>query len=359
MAAGTTAGPHGLIASDGTLLEVHDLLLVDLDGVAYLGDRPIEGAAEALTAARDAGLRVVFVTNNASRPPSVVADQLTAMGVAAQPAEVMTSAIAAAAELARRFPAGAPVLIVGGDALRNAVRDAGLRPVERASQDPVVVVQGFAPEVGWLELSEASVALRAGAIWIATNADLTLPSPRGPLPGNGSLIAALAAATGLQPEVIGKPEPALFTAALAAGSGSRPLVIGDRLDTDIGGARAAGLPALLVLSGVSRPADLLAADPQSRPDYIGRDLQALTLVHPQAVAGDGAATGGGSRALLVDGVVTLEDSGAEATPDGLDGLRALCALAWSSDGTWSSDGAWSSDGEPTAYEAALKDLDLD
>jgi glycerol-1-phosphatase len=354
MTAGTTPGARGLAASEGPLRDAHDLLLVDLDGVAYLGDRPIAGAAEALTAAREAGLRVVFITNNASRPPSAVADQLVAMGVSAQPDEVMTSAIAAAGELARRFPAGTPVLVVGGVGVHDALVAAGLRPVGSAADGPAAVVQGFAPEVGWTSLAEASVALRAGALWIATNADLTLPSPRGPLPGNGSLVAALAAATGLRPEVIGKPAPALFTAALAAGGGTRPLVVGDRLDTDIAGARAAGLPSLLVLSGVSSATDLLAAGPASRPDHIGRDLGALSLAHPAAEGGSGVATCGATRASIARGAVRLEQSAGEATPDGLDGLRALCALAWSTD-----------EPDPAAddafgmYEAAVKTLDLD
>lgn len=353
MAVGTTPAASGLAASEGSLLHAHDLLLVDLDGVTYLGDRPIEGAAAALTAAGAAGLKVVFVTNNASRPPAAVAEQLVAMGVPAQPSEVMTSAIAAAGELARRFPAGTPILVVGGVGVREALVGAGLRPVTSAAENPAAVLQGFAPEVGWTSLAEASVALRAGATWIATNADLTLPSPRGPLPGNGSLVAALTAATGLHPEVTGKPERALFDAALALGGGSRPLVVGDRLDTDIAGARAAGLPALLALSGVSSAADLIAAGPASRPDYIGRDLRALALRHPAAAAHDDAATAGASRVSIVDGAVRLEEAAGTATPDGLDRLRALCALAWSSGGSGPAAGL------SQVYKTALKSLDLD
>lgn len=354
MTAGTPPAAGDPVDAGRTLLDDHDLLLVDLDGVAYLGDRPIEGAAEALSAARDAGAGIVFVTNNASRSPSAVAEQLNAMGVTASAAEVMTSAIAAAAELARRFPPGAPVLVVGGDALRDAVSDAGLSPVDSAGADPVVVVQGFAKEVGWTLLAEASVALRSGAGWVATNADLTLPTPRGPLPGNGSLIAALSAATGLKPDVIGKPGPALFTAALAAGGGQRPLVIGDRLDTDIAGAHAAELASLLVLTGVSGTHDLLMAEPGSRPEFIGRDLHALGFGHPIAAVEAGTASCGGSRASSVDGAVTVEETGQQPTPDGLDGLRALCALAWSASPPLST-----SDRDAAAYEKALENLDLD
>jgi HAD superfamily hydrolase (TIGR01450 family) len=311
----TTDEPQALDASEGVLQEIHDVLLVDLDGVAYLGDEPIVGAASALRGAREAGARIRFVTNNAARPPADVADQLVSMGVAAAPDEVMTSAVAAARELAGRYPSGSRVLMVGGSGVREALKAAGLEPTDRAADEPVAVLQGFAPEVGWSMLAEASVALRAGAAWVATNADATLPSARGPLPGNGSLVAALARATGLEPEVIGKPEPALFSAALDAAAASRPLVVGDRLDTDIRGARAAGLPSLLVLSGVSKPADLLRADPETRPTYLGRDLQAIGFAHPP--------------------------------DDGLGGLRDLCAAAWS--------GRLPT----TSYDKKLEELNLD
>jgi len=342
-----------LADSERSLLEAYDCFLVDLDGVVYLGDRPIDGAAEALTVLRDAGRRVVFVTNNAARPPAEVADQLVSMGVAAAPSDVMTSAVAAARELAARLPTGAPVLVVGGAGVRDALLAVGLRPVESATDDPVAVLQGFAPDVGWKSLAEASIALRAGAQWIATNIDITLPSPRGPLPGNGSLVAALGAATGLRPEVIGKPEPALYAAALADGDNSAPLAVGDRLDTDIAGARAAGLPSLLVLSGVSSATALIAAGPNERPCYLGRDLRALRLTHPGSQASNGVATCGAARASVVDGAVTVEVSTEGATPDGLDGLRALCTLVWSIEPELGNNPS------PDMYAEALKTLDLD
>jgi len=282
---------------------------------------------------------VIFVTNNASRPPGAVADQLTGLGVPALPAEVMTSAVAAADILAGEMDAGAAVLVVGGSGVTDALTAAGLRPVRSAEDHPAAVLQGFGPEVGWRDLAEASIALRAGARWVATNDDKTLPSPRGPLPGNGSLVAALRTATGLDPQVIGKPAPALFGAALRAGDGKRPLVVGDRLDTDIAGARAAGLPSLFVLSGVSTARDLIGADPAARPNHVGRDLRALGLDHPGVRIEDGAAICGRARAHRTDGRPAVEDAEdadavapAAAAPDGLDGLRALCGLAWSEAG---------------------------
>ncbi len=349
--------PPGLVASGGRLDSRHDLLLVDLDGVIYLGEDPIPGAAEALGEARRAGLRVIFVTNNASRPPEAVAEKLTGLGVSAQPGEVMTSAVAAAEVLAGDLAPGAAVLAVGGPGVADALSAAGLRAVSSAEDRPAAVLQGFGADVGWRVLAEASIALRAGARWVATNDDKTLPSPRGPLPGNGSLVAALQTATGLRPQVIGKPAPALFGAALRAGGGKRPLVIGDRLDTDIAGARVAGLPSLLVLSGVATPKDLLGADPASRPNYLGRDLRALGLGHPGVRVEGGVAFCGRARAHGSAGQPAIDnaaDSAAATSPDGLDGLRALCALAWSEAG----DDRLPDD-RISKYDEALHGLGLD
>src|SRR5205823_488410 len=173
----------------------------------------------------------------------------------------------------------------GGAGGWSAVAAAGLRPVAVAAPDdmPVAVVQGWGPDVAWANLAEATVALRAGARWVATNLDRTLPSPRGPLPGAGSLIAAVEAATGRAPDTVaGKPFPALFSAAIERSGARHPLVIGDRLDTDIAGANNAGLPSMLVLTGVSRPRDVVAAPPEQRPTYIGtalRQRHELVAVH--------------------------------------------------------------------------------
>jgi len=340
-----------LAAAPGPLFARHDLLLVDLDGVVVLGDQVIPGSAAALTTARSAGTKVVFVTNNASRPPLVVAEQLAGFGVDARPDEVMTSAVAAATVIAGRVPSGAPVLVIGGAGLREALFAAGLRPVTEAAADPVAVVQGFAPEVDWSMLAEGTVAIRAGIPWISTNSDPTLPSPRGPLPGNGALVAAVAAATGATPEVIGKPGPVLYDAARRAHGGDRPLAVGDRLDTDIAGAIAAGLPSLLVLSGVSSPLDLLAAPASARPSYLGRDLGAITMAHPSARVSDGVGRCGGFEASF-DGARAVVRVSGDGQPgqDDLDGLRALAVLAWCQ----SAGGAFARD----SYEDALKGLNL-
>ncbi|WP_432906024.1 HAD-IIA family hydrolase [Micromonospora matsumotoense] len=306
------------------LIDGYALVVFDLDGVIYLIDRPIPGAVEALGALRAEGRSVAFATNNASRRSSEVADLLTGMGVPADPAEVLTSAAAAAELLRDRLPAGSAVLVVGAEALRAEIRAVGLTPVDRADAAPVAVVQGYGPQVGWADLAEASVAIRAGASWVATNTDRTLPSGRGPLPGNGSLVAALRHALDRAPDVVvGKPEPALFaTAARRAGTG-RTLVVGDRLDTDIEGARRAGLDSLLVLTGVSDVPELLAAAEQRRPTHVAADLAGL--FDPAAVVRvPGAPETGGWSVTVVDGAVELRGAGRP-----LDALAALCAVAWS------------------------------
>lgn len=306
------------------LAAAYDLVIFDLDGVVYLVDRPIPGAVEAITRLRGEGGAVAYATNNASRRADEVAALLTGMGVPAGPDEVLTSARAAAAGLAERFPPGAPILVVGAEALRAEVREVGLAVVGSADDGPVAVIQGYGPQVGWADLAEASVAVRAGAQWVATNTDRTLPTARGPLPGNGSLVAALATALGRQPDVVvGKPEPGLFTAAARRAGAHRTLVVGDRLDTDIEGAARAGMDTLLVLTGVSRPADVLSAPPSQRPTYVTADLSGLFADRDTARVPTDGVTGGWRVSRDAAGLVL--DGGGDPTA----ALRALCGPAWS------------------------------
>jgi glycerol 3-phosphatase-2 len=300
----------------------YDLAVFDLDGVVFLIDKPIPGAAEAVERLRADGTAIAYATNNASRRAADVAALLTGMGVSAEPAEVLTSAGAAAALIADHVPAGSPVLVVGAEALRGEVRDAGLTPVDSADDEPVAVVQGYGPEVGWKVLSEAALAVRAGATWYATNTDRTLPSPRGPLPGNGSLIAVLRTALDREPDVVvGKPQPALFTTAASVAKAERPLAIGDRLDTDIEGAVGAGMDSLLVLTGVSGPADLLGAPAERRPTFVSADLSGLFRPADQARV---PATEAGGWQLSRDGDrAVLSGAG-----DPVDALRLLCGVTW-------------------------------
>ena len=303
--------------ASGRLADAYDLVIFDLDGVIYLSDRAIPGAVEAVTRLHEGGRAIAYATNNASRRAPEVADLLKGLGVPASEDEVLTSAAAAARRLADRLEPGARVLVVGADALRQEVADVGLTPVASADDHPVAVVQGYGREVGWVILAEAALAVRAGALWIATNTDRTLPSPRGPLPGNGSLVAVLRTALDREPdEVIGKPEPVLFEEAEKRAAASRPVVVGDRLDTDIEGAVGAGLDSLLVLTGVSQPGDLVAAPPHQRPTYVARDLTGL-FDDVETLAIKGTDTGW----RVADG--RLDGHG-----DPMAALRTIAAAAW-------------------------------
>lgn len=254
------------------LAREHDCLLLDLDGTVFRGHEATIGAVDALAAVQ---ARTLYVTNNASRSPSEVAQHLIELGFAAKPDDVVTSAQSAARLLAAQLPSGSSVLVIGTDALAAEVSNVGLRPVRDQTDNPVAVVQGHSPQTGWSDLAEAALAIRSGALWVAANVDRTLPSERGLLPGNGSMVAALRTATDSEPQVAGKPAPTLLNDALSRGTFESPLVVGDRLDTDIAGANAASLPSLLVLTGVNDAADMVFAIPEERPNYVAPDLRSL------------------------------------------------------------------------------------
>lgn len=325
-----------------TLLDRHDLLLADLDGTLYRGREAVPGAVEAVRAAGEQGVRTVYVTNNASRSPATVAAHLAELGFAAAVDDVATSSQAAAALLAEQLPSGAKVLVVGTAALADEIEAVGLTPVD-AADGAAAVVQGLDPELRYATLAEATVALRAGAVWVACNVDPTLPSERGPLPGNGSLVAVLRTATRLEPQVAGKPAPTLMRRAAERAGATAPLVVGDVLRTDIQGGRAAGMATLLVLTGAGTPADLLAAPADARPDHVGADLGALWQA-PDALAP------GPRPGWAVDGTAELTLTG---DGDPLDALRALCAHHWAAGG---GEARVVADGEGAA--AALRDLGL-
>jgi glycerol 3-phosphatase-2 len=312
-------------ASSGPPAAEFELLLFDLDGVVYVGPDAVPHAVESLRRAAEAGVRCSFTTNNAGRPPEVVAGQLRELGIAARDEDVVTSAQEGADRLASRLPPGSHVLAVGGPGVGAALRESGLSPVDRFADGVVGVLQGYGPDVSWRELAEASYAVAAGADWVATNPDLTIPTPRGTAPGNGQLTAVVQRTTGVDPEVTGKPGPGLFQLAVRRSGGGRALVVGDRLDTDIAGGARAGLPSLLVLTGVSGAADLLAARREERPTYLAEDLRGLWESHP-AVQPDGDWwVSGGARAQVREGRLELAESPDQGR---LDRLRAAAAAVW-------------------------------
>ncbi|MCW2651428.1 MAG: glycerol-phosphatase [Mycobacterium sp.] len=306
-----------------SLAEEHDCLLVDLDGTVFRGAEPTAGAVETLA---EINTRTLFITNNASRSAADVAAHLRDLGFSAKPDDVVTSAQTAAQLLASQLPSGAPVLIVGTEALAAEVSTVGLRPVRKYDDGPVAVVQGHSPNTGWPDLAEAALAIRAGALWVAANVDVTLPSERGLLPGNGAMVAALRVATDHRPQVAGKPQPALLRDALTRGDFQAPLVIGDRLDTDIAGANAAHLPSLLVLTGVSSAQDAVRAEPHQRPTYIGHDLRALHEPPAKLRVGPQRAWH-----LEIEGpMITITAVHADSGDDGLSIVRAASAAVWKS-----------------------------
>ncbi|MEO7744902.1 MAG: HAD-IIA family hydrolase [Actinomycetota bacterium] len=335
----STRGP-GWSTSERPLHEQHDVLLLDLDGVVYVGDAVVARAAPALAAAVAAGARLAFVTNNASRTPDAVAEHLTRIGVAADVDDVVTSAQAAATVLAGRLAPGSRVLVVGGEGLRAALTAVGLVPVASADDDPAAVVQGFSPDIGWAQLVEGCLAVRAGVAWVATNLDLSIPTPRGPAPGNGALVQVVQQATGATPTVTGKPWRPIMDEAVRRTGARRPLVVGDRLDTDIAGAAAAELPSLLVLTGVSAARDLLAAPAGLRPTLLAADLDGLAAPHPGCAAGpDGWWRCDGTAARVVGHLVELDPASpaTESADEALAALRAACSAVWAVAGAEGAD----------------------
>jgi len=328
VAPGTHASPgrgEAFGSAERSLVELYDAALFDLDGVLYLGDEGVPHAAEAVARARAAGMRLAYVTNNASRRPHVVADRLTGLGIPAAPDEVVTSGQAAVRVLRGRVAAGSAVLVLGTQALADEVSESGLRAVrtvaEAGDRPPAAVLQGLSPDTCQRDLAEAAVALLAGAVWVAGNSDTTLPSPRGPLPGNGAFVEVLRLVTGLEPLVAGKPDPALHRESVARVDARRPLVVGDRLDTDILGAVRGGADSLLVLTGVTDRQALRTAPRGSRPTFVASDLRGLDTPHPRVEVEADAARCRDARAVWSDGLVRVDGEGDDA-------LRAEAALWW-------------------------------
>lgn len=305
------------------LIDAYDGVLADLDGVVYAGPRAIAGATEALGKLAGEGKSLAYVTNNASRSSEQVAAHLRELGAPARGEQVFGSALAGAELLAGQVPAGSSVLVVGSETLVDAVRAQGLAVVHSADDAPDAVIQGFSPGLGWKDLAEAAYAVAAGATWVATNTDMSIPQERGIAPGNGSLVAAVAAATGKFPLVAGKPEAALFGTAARHSGVERALVVGDRLDTDILGGNRAGMATALVLTGVDTVRTALAAKVEERPDYLIGSLAELYEEYPVITVDGGTYACRGATAQLIGSAVDIR-----GREDDLDSWRAACAAWW-------------------------------
>nr|WP_233614336.1 HAD-IIA family hydrolase [Leucobacter edaphi] len=307
------------------------MLLADLDGVVYRGPGAIPGAVEELNRAAES-VRIGYLTNNASRTDRAVAEHLSGLGLRAGADDVVTSPQAAVALLRETVPAGSTVLVIGGDGLVDELGKAGFGVTRSAEDDPAAVVQGFAPEVGWEQLAEASFALAERADgtqlpWIATNTDWTIPVARGLAPGNGTLVSAVHTAVQRLPIFAGKPETPIFEAAFDRFGTRNALMLGDRLDTDIKGARAAGIPSLHVLTGVDRPKQLVAASRDMQPDFIVASLAELHEPYPETERLRGDVYQVGSARVVMEGhIVRVVAEGDQP----INLLRAGCAAIWNS-----------------------------
>lgn len=255
---------------------VSPVICCDLDGVVWLGPEPIAGSAAAVTALQRAGRNVAYLTNNSSRTPEEVVEQLESMGIDADTADVVTSAQAAAHLVAASVTPGARVLACAGKGVRRALADAELVPVQTGPAEAVVV--GYHTGFDYDSIDRAATALRGGATFVATNMDPTYPGADRPLPGAGALVAAVATASGVTPRVAGKPaEP--MAALVRDRLGSHGVIVGDRPSTDGAMARVLGWPFALVLSGVTRADDDAGAGgeaiPDPPPEFVAADLAAL------------------------------------------------------------------------------------
>ncbi len=305
------------------LFEKFNAVYFDLDGVLYRGLSAVEGAVEAVCEVAQSGCGVAYVTNNASRTPDEVAAHLVELGIPAKAAEVVTSSQVAVEILHQHVPVGERVFVVGGHGVEQALRDAGYVP-SRDSRDCVAVVQGFGPQVSWQDLAQASYLIQKGAIWVATNLDSTFPTQSGIAPGNGSLVDAVRNAVGRDPDGVGgKPDRAMMNRTVAVVPGDKPLLVGDRYDTDIAAGIAAGIPTMLVLSGVSTPADVWAS--KIRADYLGESVQDLITEYVGADESPHGYSCGEAKAVYV-----AEESIVRATQGTrLERLRAADSLKWS------------------------------
>jgi glycerol 3-phosphatase-2 len=259
----------------------YDAILFDLDGVVYRADEAVPGAAETLHRLRaEAGIPLLFLTNNSSRTPDQVAAKLDGLGVRAAPEEVLTSSLATAAMLEREGARGQTAFVIGERGIREALQRIGVELVDGEPDRTDIVVVGWDRSADYSKLRRAGLLVQRGARLVATNADASYPAPDGLWPGAGALLAAVVTTTGASPAIVGKPSRPLFEAAAAATGAGHPLVVGDRLDTDIAGAAGMGWDSWLVLSGASRPADLLTAI--SLPTFISPDVTGLLDGPPAA-----------------------------------------------------------------------------
>ena len=261
-------------------------LIIDMDGVLWHGDQPMPGLAEFFQTLRDQQIRFILATNNASLTQGQYVSKLAQMGVQVNPDEILTSSMATALYLCKHnIPAKTRVFVIGEDGATLPLIECGFTITglyelnddkENPNKGADIVVCGKDKNLTWDKLATATLNIRAGAKFIGTNADTTLPTERGLTHGNGAILAAIEAATGIKATIIGKPEPIIYQQALALLNvdPTQTVAIGDRLETDILGAVNTGIRSLMVLSGVSCEEDFKTTD--YRPTWVMQDIQAVT-----------------------------------------------------------------------------------
>ena len=272
--------PHASAIID-TMKNIKNLIF-DMDGVLWRGETPMPGLAEFFATLQACGIQFVLATNNASKTPAMYVEKLARFGVAVAKEQVFTSAEATGHYVADRYKPESAVFVVGDVGLQTAVQRRGFRLLQvedvMGGETAIFVVAGFNPSATYPQMAAGALLIHKGADFIGSNPDLTYPSEYGPLPGAGSFLAFLKAATGVEPTVIGKPGPLIFQMAMAklGGTPQNTAMVGDRLETDIAGGKAAGIQTILVLSGISQQADVTRAN-GLQPDFIFEDIQALGI----------------------------------------------------------------------------------
>lgn len=259
----------------------YDSLILDLDGVVYIGNNEVPYAIESLNAVKPY-VKITAATNNASRHRSSVAAHLQALGLAIHENEVVTSSDSAADFINAHLPGIERILVIGGDGLAKTLEEKGFEvlragrsyeEIARVAKNCELIVEGHGTDTSWWDITAVIWALQSGKPWIATNRDMTVPLPFGTSIGNGGFVALIESFANLSPIVTGKPEKFLFETLVARLSLQSPLVIGDSFSTDISGAQNAGLDSLLVLTGVTDRAMLEAS--AIKPTYVADDLRVL------------------------------------------------------------------------------------
>jgi 4-nitrophenyl phosphatase len=251
-------------------------LIIDMDGVLWRDDTPIGDLPKIFERIRARGLKFVFATNNGTKTPGQYVEKFSKLGVTVEPWQVITSALGVAQMLKGKIPNSAPVFVIGGDGVKAALQDQGYKVLHTDEAEKAkAVVMGIDREINFAKMREATLLVRRGVPFYATNPDKTFPTPRGEIPGAGAWISVVVTATGVEPTYAGKPYPFMMELALErlGTKKERTLVVGDRLETDIAAGQAVGCPTALVLSGVSKREQAEAWKPA--PGLIVQDLEAL------------------------------------------------------------------------------------